>query len=192
MRRTGPAAIRLLGPVALGLLLAMSAAVAPSRAEDDYSMKVSKDPPPPSPEEWKTCAEAKPDQRVLVHVDGIKDDEGNLRVQLYDDKPDHFLAKGWKLFRQDLPITGDEMDLCVPIPKPGVYAIVVIHDENKNGKFDVFHEGFGFSNNPKILFGTPSHKDVAFEVKPGVTKIDVEMKYIFGGRKKRVRRGGRF
>jgi uncharacterized protein (DUF2141 family) len=192
MRRIEPAATRTFGSLALGLALAVGVFAAPSWAEDDYSMKVSKDPPPPRPEEWKTCAEAKPDQEVMVHVDGIKDDKGNLRVQLYDDKPDHFLAKGWKLYRQDLPITGDEMDLCVPIPKPGVYAIVVIHDENKNGKFDVFSEGFGFSNNPKVLFGTPSHKDAAFEVKPGVNKIDVDMKYFFGGRKKRERRGGRF
>ena len=155
-------------------------------------MHHSKDAPPESPDHWKTCEEAKSPQELMVHVDGIKDDEGNIRVQLYDDNPDHFLAKGWKLYRRDVPITGDTMDVCVPIPKPGTYALVVIHDENKNGKFDVFSEGFGFSNNPKIRFSAPDYEQAAFEIKPGVTTIDIQMKYIFGGNQKRTRRGGRY
>lgn len=158
---------------------------------DDFSI-ISKDKPPPSPGEWPTCEEAKSPQEVMVHVEGIEGDDGNLRVQLYDDVPDHFLAKGWKLYRRDMPITGETMDVCVPVPKPGVYAIVVLHDANKNGKFDVFSEGFGFSNNPKIRFSTPDHEDVAFMVKPGITKLDVEMKYILGRRTKPVRRGGKY
>jgi uncharacterized protein (DUF2141 family) len=181
-----------LAPGVLAGVLVMGAFASSVRAYDDYSMKVSKDKPPDPPAEWQTCEQAKSQQEVMVHVDGIRDDKGQLRVQLYDDNPDHFLAKGWKLYRRDLPITSDEMDVCVPVSKPGIYAIVVIHDANKNGKFDVFSEGFGFSNNPKIHFGTPNHKDVAFEVKPGINKIDVDMKYIFGARPKPARRGGRY
>ena len=171
---------------------AIGLAPSSARAEDDYSMKESKDPPPESPGHWKTCAEAKSPQELMVHVDGLKDDDGNVRVQLYDDKPDHFLAKGWKLYRRDVPITGDSLVVCVPVPKPGMYALVVIHDENKNGKFDVFSEGFGFSNNPKIHFSSPDYEEAAFEVKPGVTTLNVEMKYVFGGRQKRARRGGKY
>jgi uncharacterized protein (DUF2141 family) len=182
--------VSLLG--ALMGVLAVGAFAPAVRAEDDYNMKVSKDPPPESPDHWWTCEEAKAAQEVMVRVDGIKDDNGNLRIQLYDDKPDHFLAKGWKLYRRDVAIVGDSMEICVPVPKPGVYALVVIHDENKNGKFDVFSEGFGFSNNPKIRFSTPDLEDVAFKVDPGITTIDIDMKYIFGSRSKPTRRGGKF
>jgi len=165
-----------------------------AHAEDDYSdySIVSKDKPPPNPGTWPTCEEAKAGTELMVHVTGIKDDEGNLRVQLYDDVADHFLAKGWKLYRRDMPITGEDMDVCVPVPKPGVYALVVLHDANKNGKFDVFSEGFGFSNNPKIHFSTPDHEDVAFQINPGINNVEVDMNYVFAGRKKRVRRGGKF
>ncbi len=50
---------------------------------------------------------------------------------------------------------------------PGTYAMVVIHDENMNGKLDtnalgIPKEGYGFSNNAKKWLGTPSFSDASF------------------------------
>jgi len=50
---------------------------------------------------------------------------------------------------------------------PGTYAMVVIHDENMNGKLDtnalgIPKEGYGFSNNAKKWLGTPSFADASF------------------------------
>ena len=50
---------------------------------------------------------------------------------------------------------------------PGTYAMVVIHDENMNGKLDtnalgIPKEGYGFSNNAKKWLGTPSFADAGF------------------------------
>lgn len=50
---------------------------------------------------------------------------------------------------------------------PGKYAMVVIHDENMNGKLDtnwlgVPNEGYGFSNNAKALLSAPSFSDASF------------------------------
>jgi uncharacterized protein (DUF2141 family) len=65
----------------------------------------------------------------------------------------------------------------------GTYAISLIHDENANGKLDtkamIPGEGFGFSNNPMILFGPPGFKRAKFVVGEGLTVQAVKMKYMF-------------
>jgi len=50
---------------------------------------------------------------------------------------------------------------------PGTYAMVVIHDENMNGKLDanllgITTEGYGFSKDAKKWFGTPTFSDASF------------------------------
>jgi uncharacterized protein (DUF2141 family) len=64
----------------------------------------------------------------------------------------------------------------------GTYALSLIHDENANGKLDtsmaIPNEGFGFSRNPKIMFGPPSFKAAAFAL-AGAGKQTVKMKYMF-------------
>ncbi|MGE5285402.1 MAG: DUF2141 domain-containing protein [Actinomycetota bacterium] len=50
---------------------------------------------------------------------------------------------------------------------PGTYAIVVIHDENMNGKLDanwlgIPKEGYGFSNNAKDVDGAPLFSAASF------------------------------
>ena len=50
---------------------------------------------------------------------------------------------------------------------PGTYAMVVIHDENMNGKLDtnglgIPKEGYGFSNDARKWLGTPSFSDASF------------------------------
>lgn len=50
---------------------------------------------------------------------------------------------------------------------PGKYAMVVVHDENMNGKLDTNwagfpREGYGFSNDATALLGAPSFSDASF------------------------------
>ena len=50
----------------------------------------------------------------------------------------------------------------------GTYALVVLHDENMNGKVDtnwigIPKEGYGFSNDAKASFSAPSFKDASFQ-----------------------------
>jgi uncharacterized protein (DUF2141 family) len=65
---------------------------------------------------------------------------------------------------------------------PGTYALSLIHDENANGKLDtslaIPSEGFGFSRNPKIMFGPPKFKAAAFTLN-GAGSQSVKMKYMF-------------
>ena len=64
----------------------------------------------------------------------------------------------------------------------GTYAVSVVHDENGNGKMDkavmVPSEGFGFSRNPRVLFGPPSFKAASFKVDSGTVSQTVKMKYM--------------
>ncbi len=117
-----------------------------------------------------------------VSVIGLQTLEGRVRAQIYSSDPDEFLEKGMKLVRVDMPIDGEEEPrLCVPLPTPGTYALVVLHDKNANGKADIFSEGFGFSNNPKLSLGPPDADEVMFTALAGVSKHDITLTYVFGG-----------
>src|SRR3546814_18237564 len=84
----------------------------------------------------------------LVEFVGLKSRTGNVRIQLYANNPGTFLEKGKWLERIQVPVTGNgPMNVCVPVPKPGNYAVYVRHDRNGNGKSDR-SDGGGFSGNP--------------------------------------------
>src|SRR3954471_16012089 len=75
------------------------------------------------------CSEGRPS--VLVNITGFKVRAGRVRVQLYGNDPNSFLAKGAKLRRIDVPVTAaGPMNVCVAVPRPGTYAIAVRHDVN--------------------------------------------------------------
>ncbi len=117
---------------------------------------------------------------VRVSVEGLKDLEGNIRVQVYGPTADDFLEKGKKLVRIDVKTEAEGQKVCVPMPSVGDFTLVVMHDRNANGKADFFSEGFGFSNNPKLGLGKPDVEEVVFTAKEGVTDMPVNLKYIFG------------
>lgn len=127
------------------------------------------------------CPEGEHGTALLVHVSNIRYLEGNLRAQIYGSNPDDFLSKGKKLFRIDVPVESDgEQDVCVPVPGPDTYALVIMHDRNANGKADFFTEGFGFSNNPKLKFSPPNAEEVMIKVSEGILEVPVELYYILG------------
>ena len=128
-----------------------------------------------------TCDVADGEAAVMVKVERIRMVEGNLRAQVYSNDPDEFLASGKKLVRVDVPVVTDgEQEVCVKLPAPGSYALVVMHDRNANGKADFFTEGFGFGRNPELALAPPDHDEVVMSFPAGVTKTDVRLKYLFG------------
>ena len=46
------------------------------------------------------------------------------------------------------------MDICLPVPAPGRYAVAVHHDLNTNGERDR-QDGGGYSRNPKVSLFNP-------------------------------------
>lgn len=64
---------------------------------------------------------------------------------------------------------------------PGEYALLVIHDENRNGKLDTMfgmpREGFGFSRNPATRLGPPRYADVRFALSVHSSQA-IKLKYL--------------
>lgn len=79
------------------------------------------------------------------------------------------------------PIGNGEATEIFQMP-PGQYAVVVIHDENRNHKLDrnlfgIPKEGFGFANNPHVLLAAPSFQTAAIHVGCPVTAINIHLIY---------------
>ncbi len=124
------------------------------------------------------CNPGAPGEALLVHVWGLKSQSGTVRVQLYGADPAEFLAKGKKMRRIEVPVSGSEMDVCMGLPGPGKYAVAVRHDADANRKSG-WNDGGGFSRNPRISLTSlkPRHSQVAMDVGPGVHRVPIVMQY---------------
>ena len=151
--------------------LALTALAAPAPAEAQYRQKISNNPA-------KCAAGAGP--AVRVTVTDIRESTGTMRVQSYRGTKEDWLEKGKWIYRMEAPAKAGSMSFCMPLPRPGTYAIAVRHDINGNGSTDIFTDGGAMSNNPSInIFnlGKPSYKKTAFEVGSGVESISIRMRY---------------
>jgi len=125
------------------------------------------------------CGAGKPS--VLVHVAGFKQPKGKVKVSLYGADADRWLSKGGRISKIKVPVTGRSMNICMPVPAPGQYAVAVHHDFNVNGERDR-QDGGGYSRNPKVslLHPKPSFSKAAFAVGNGPARVGVTMLYIRG------------
>jgi len=122
---------------------------------------------------------------ILVSVTGFKDRTGNVRVELYPAVDGDFLAprgrlreEGKTFLRLDNPAPAEgDARVCVPLPAAGDYAIAVLHDRNANSKLDVFSDGFGFANNPKLGFSKPDVAEATVSAGEGETQLTVVLNY---------------
>jgi len=123
------------------------------------------------------CAPGKPS--VLVHVAGFKQPRGKVKLSLYG--ADHWLNKQGRITKVKIPVTGRAMDICLPVPAPGRYAVAVHHDFNLNGERDR-QDGGGYSRNPKVslLNPKPPFAKAAFTVGNGPARVGVTLLYING------------
>jgi len=115
---------------------------------------------------------------VLVHVAGLKNGSGKVRVQAYGPGAANYLKKGEWAGRVDVPLGGRRsVDVCLPLPAAGHYSVAVRHDSNANRKSD-WNDGAGFSRNPRLsLLGRPSFGDTAVAVQRGPARIRVVINY---------------
>jgi uncharacterized protein (DUF2141 family) len=128
------------------------------------------------------CASGKP--AVLARVSGFKAATGTVAVKLYQSGP-KFLDKGAYIRKVEVPVTrSGPIDVCVPVPASGSYAISVRH-EVKGDKSAA--DGGGFSGNPNmsvldvVLKRKPNPKQVTFSVDGNTQVVPVVLKYLQGG-----------
>jgi uncharacterized protein (DUF2141 family) len=116
-----------------------------------------------------------------IHITGFRDNSGTAGGVVFNS------AAGWPddrskaIVRGGFRIAGNQATQTFQVP-PGRYAAVVIHDENSNMKLDrnffgIPKEGFGFSNNPRVVFSAPSF--LAAEVPVACPSTHVEIKLIY-------------
>jgi uncharacterized protein (DUF2141 family) len=120
--------------------------------------------------------------KLDIVIEGVRSAKGQMTSSLYGADRSQFLVKNGALKVWSTPAAPPETRMCIWLKNgPGTYALAVYHDANSNGKWD--HsllggiEGFGFSNNPHVLFSAPKFDEVKFEAKAGVTTLHVRLRY---------------
>ncbi len=120
--------------------------------------------------------------RLHVQVMNVKSSRGLVAVTLYTDVRRKFLAKRGSLYVGRAPARQGRTDVCIHVPRPGIYAIAVYHDADSDRSFDrtglgLPAEGFGFSNNPPTFLGLPNFSSVRIPVPRSGTRTMVKLKY---------------
>lgn len=117
-----------------------------------------------------------------VSVEGLRSGKGLVAITLYADDSSRFLAKKGSIEVNRVAAKAGITTACIFVPRPGVYALAVYHDEDGSRKLNrsglgIPTEGYGFSNNPGTLAGLPRFTSVRLNVpKPNLT-ARIEMKY---------------
>lgn len=119
-----------------------------------------------------------------VVINGIERIQGNVRVGIYNSE-ETFRVEPMEQSEtvivaeeavQEGAVTAILKDL-----EPGIYAIAVVWDINKNEKLDVSGpfkrpvEPTGFSNDPKMLFGPPKYKDCVFTLTEEGGRMEINL-----------------
>lgn len=124
---------------------------------------------------------AAPPRGIEVRTEGLRSERGALHICMTREQV-HFADCGRdpRAIKHSMA-AGRQIVRLEQVP-PGIYALSVMHDENRNGKLDTLlgipREGFGFSRNPAIRFGPPRFDQVRMEVGAGITSVRVRMQYL--------------
>jgi uncharacterized protein (DUF2141 family) len=119
---------------------------------------------------------------VDVIARGLRNHEGSVLFALFIE-PRGFPGRGeLAAMRVEVPIDADQVRARFSnVPDGQALAVGVLHDEDGDkrmatGLFGMPKEGFGVSNNPRILFGPPRFEDARLVPVPG-QPIIIDMKY---------------
>ena len=144
-----------------------------------------------TPDLGKAEAQCRPGETgpaFMVEVNGLKDRQGKLKLEVYPANDTDFLAddniliNAGKTFRRvEMPLPADPAPhVCIRLPGPGTYAVTVLHDRNADRKFNFTLDGIGFSANPKLGLSKPKARAVAVNAGGGLTAVRVVMNYRTG------------
>ncbi len=117
---------------------------------------------------------------LSVNLAPVKDAKGTVRVGLYQD-PKTFRKEAQAMAVQQVPAAPGTVQVRFTNLPPGRYAIMAYHDENGDGEMNrrlgMFPtEGYGLSNNPKVM-GPPKFEDSAFTLPAPGDSLNIELRY---------------
>jgi uncharacterized protein (DUF2141 family) len=114
-----------------------------------------------------------------IEIRDVNVASGKLMIKLVDSQEGYSdKAKPVDSRMLEITATGD-VKVSFENLKPGTYAVMIMHDENSNGKLDsnilgIPKEGYGFSNNPQVM-RQPTFDEAKFDVKDGDTSISIDL-----------------
>lgn len=159
--------------VIAAMLLPLPAAAAPIPSTPDLGKAEGK------------CRAGESGPAFLVQVNGLKDRSGKLKLEVYPANDRDFLADdnvliaAGKTFRRvevDVPNSGTPV-LCVRLPGPGRYGVMLLHDRDSNRRFGWRVDGVGFASNPRLGLGKPKAAKASASAGSAPTRIDIVMNY---------------
>lgn len=125
---------------------------------------------------------------ILAQVVGLKDRQGRIKLELYPANDEDFLkdddvlvAQG-KTFRRvwtGIPASGP-VAVCIRVPRPGRYALLVTHDRDGKNKFNFFKDGAGFPGSGKLGMSRPKLPQAIVEVGEGTAERVIRLQYLRG------------
>ncbi|MCZ8170617.1 MAG: DUF2141 domain-containing protein, partial [Brevundimonas sp.] len=71
-----------------------------------------------------------------VVVEGVRNGNGLIAITLYADIPSKFLVRKGSLYVGRVDATAGTTRGCIFVPKPGVYAVAIYHDEDGDQSLD--------------------------------------------------------
>lgn len=120
---------------------------------------------------------------IHVTILNIRNSTGTVDCALFDSAngfPVDVLRSAMRLVAMKVPDTEARCDF--ESIRSGSYALVVLHDENMNGKLDtnwlgIPKEGYGFSNDVKATFGAPSFSAASFSYDGQTLDMTITLRY---------------
>ena len=119
---------------------------------------------------------------ITVDVNGLKNNEGNLCVALFINDIGFPTNHQKAVVKKIIPIKNKKMTFILRNIKYGVYALSVLHDDNRNNKMD-FHilglpkEGYGVSNNIRSPIGPPKFDECTFKLNSDEIHLKIDIHY---------------
>ena len=131
------------------------------------------------------CRRGETGPAIMIEVVGLRDRRGLLRLELYPANDDDFLADdnvliaaGKSFARVDAPLPeAGPIRLCIRAPRPGSYALALLHDRNANRRFDLSGDGVGFPGNPRLGWSRPRAARATLLVGAGITHAEIRLNY---------------
>ena len=124
---------------------------------------------------------------IQVNVLGLKDRAGEIWVELYPANAADFLAPDTDLLAQGKVFrrakvrpASNATAVCIGVPHPGRYSLMVRHNRTGKDKFSFWSDGAGFPSNRPIGRNKPTLPEALITAGDGVTVSNVHVQYLRG------------
>lgn len=113
-----------------------------------------------------------------MKITDIREAVGDMYIAVYSDETTYMKDRFAEAI---VPIQAeDTMEVEIKIPK-GKYAVTIFKDENGDTELNtnfmgIPNEPFGFSNNPKMMFGPPNFEEASFDFTEDGQRISIALK----------------